>query len=550
MPGRPSVEKRVIAEEVVEAEIARLHAALQDAREELEALRDRAERELGAEEAAIFSAHLLMLEDPELVHRAEQYIRTERCNAEWAQKRAGEEIAAELAAIPDDYLRARADDVRDVSMRVVSLLSGVPRAALSKPDQPAIIVADELLASDIAHFDRSMILGIAMQTGSPTSHAAILARSMGLPAVLGAPGLLDAVRTGDVLVVNGDAGEVIINPDAAELATWEEQRRARDRRRQELQALSALPAATTDGHAVEVAANIGFPADVEPALAAGAEGVGLFRTEFLFLDRAAPPSEEEQFAAYSQVARALAGRKVIIRTLDIGGDKHLPWLAQENEANPFLGLRGARLCLWHQEVFRTQLRALLRASAEGNIWVMFPMISDVKEVLEIRRVVNEVSDQLAAAGVPHRVPTLGIMVEVPSAALTVEAFLDEVDFVSIGTNDLTQYTLAADRTNASVASLADPLHPAVLRLIAHVVEAVRQAGKWVGVCGDLAGDPVAAPVLVGLGVDELSMAASLIPEVKAAVRSLSFADARRLALRAKSCRTAGEVREVLQQVTA
>lgn len=542
-PGRAA--RRVVGPEEVAGELGRLRSALEAARRELEGVRERALREAGAEEAAIFDAHLLMLDDPELVGKAERAIREEGCNAEWALERAGEEVASVLSSLPDEYLRARAADVRDVVARVVSVLEGRVGHPLAALPEPVVVVGEELMPSDTAQMDRGRVLGFVMERGSSTSHAAILARTMGIPAVVGAAGVVEAVAPGDTVVADGESGVVLVNPDTEELRGWEERKREWDERRERLRSLMSLPAVTQDGHRVELAANIGSPGDVEVALASGAEGVGLFRTEFLFMDRDSPPSEDEQFEAYRRVAQSFSGRTVIIRTLDVGGDKPIAWLVNLEEANPFLGLRGIRLCLEREEVFLTQLKALLRARVYGDVWVMFPMVADVGEVLAARRLLEKAREELASAGVAYGELPVGIMVEVPSAALLAEHLFAQVDFVSTGTNDLTQYTLAADRTNARVASLADALHPAVLRLIAGVAESGRRAGKWVGVCGDLAGDPLAAPVLVGLGVSELSMAPSLLPEVKEAVRAVSLADAKELGRRVLACRSAAQVRESL-----
>lgn len=537
--------RRVVGPEGVAAEIDRLRRAVEVARAQLAALREKALREAGTDQAAIFEAHDLMLQDPELVGRAELVILEGECNAEWALQQAGEKVASSLESVPDEYLRARAADVRDVVSRVVCILEGRFGHPLGELPEPVVVVSEELMPSDTAQMDRDKVLGFVMERGSSTSHAAILARTMGIVAVVGVTGVLEAVSSGDTVVADGNTGVVVVGPSPEELQEWEVKKQGWYERRKRLQALVSLRAVTKDGHRVELAANVGSLGDLESALAWGAEGVGLFRTEFLFMDRGSPPSEDEQFEVYRQAAQTMSGRPVIIRTLDVGGDKPIPWLGRLEEANPFLGLRGIRLCLEREEVFLTQLRALLRARVYGDVWVMFPMVADVGEVHAARRLLEKAREELAAAGVPHGELPVGIMVEVPSAALLARHLLQEVDFVSVGTNDLTQYTLAADRSNARVARLADALHPAVLRLIAEVAEAGWRAGKWVGVCGDLAGDPLAAPLLVGLGVNELSMAPSLLSEVKEAVRSVSVTEAQELARRALACRSAGEVRELL-----
>ncbi len=533
--------------ESLPSEVERLQRAAQVARQQIAELKEKAAREHGAEEAAIFEAQGLMLQDPELLGKAERLIMEAKCNAEWALQRVGEEVASSLESLPDEYFGARAADVRDVVSRVLSILQGRSGGKLGDLPGPVVVVGEELMPSDTAQADRDKLLGLVMETGSCTSHAAILARTMGIPAVVGVKGVVDAVSPGDAVVVDGDTGVVVIRPSADELGDWQVKKEQWDRRREQLRLLISAAAVTRDGHRVELAANIGSLEDLSSALEWGAEGIGLFRTEFLFMDREVPPSEEEQFEVYRRAVEAFSGRPVIIRTLDVGGDKPIPWLGQLVEANPFLGLRGIRLCLAREDVFLTQLRALLRARAHGNLWVMFPMVADVGELRAAKRLVDKAKEDLACAGVPHGDPPVGIMVEIPSAALLIDHILQEVDFVSVGTNDLTQYTLAVDRTNATVSCLADALHPAVLRLIAEVARAGRRCGKWVGICGDLAGDALATPILTGFGVDELSMAPRLLPEVKEALRATSMREAQELSRRALACRSAAEVRQLLTQ---
>jgi phosphoenolpyruvate-protein phosphotransferase len=538
-----------ISADAVGRETARLAAAVARAREDLAEATKGMTSAVGREEAGVFEAQALMLDDPELIGRAERLIQDALCPAERAIEEAGADVAAQLESLPDEYLRARAADVRDVAARVRAVLEGAthPLAGIASP---SVIVADELLPSDTAALDRRKVLGFVTEVGSPTAHAAILARALGIPAVVGVPAATSAVSPGEKLIVDGVQGVVLVAPDAAAVAAWEEQRRVASERRAGLAALRDLPAETTDGHRIEVAANVGSLEDVAEALRQGAEGVGLFRTEFLFMRRAAAPGEDEQFETYRAAAAAMAPRPVIVRTLDIGGDKPLPWLAIPREDNPFLGLRGLRLCLRHEDVFLTQLRALLRAAAHGHVWIMLPMVSDAGEVRETRRLIRDAQAQLAGRGVSHGPARLGIMIEIPSAAVLADTLFGEVEFFSVGTNDLVQYALAVDRTNPRVATLADALHPAVLRLIAAVTRAPGRGGRWVGVCGELAGDPLAAPLLVGLGVNELSMTPSSLPEVKAAVRAISLGEARALVDRALACGTAAEVRALLAERAA
>ncbi len=542
---RARTPQETIPPAAVAAETARLEAAVARAKEELAETVKRLAPTVGAEEARLFDAQVLMLDDPELLERAKRAIQEELCPAERAIVQAGEKSAAQLEALPDDYLRARAADVRDAAARVRSVLAGVASHPLADIPAPSVIVADELLPSDTAAADRRQVLGFVTEVGSATAHAAILARALGIPAVVGVEGATSAIRPGDTLVVDGTRGTVLVAPEPAVVQAWEEHRRQQAERRRSLEVLRDLPAETTDGRRIELAANVGSLEDIQEGLRYGAEGVGLFRTEVLFMERESPPDEDEQLEVYRQAAIAMAGRPVIVRTLDAGGDKPLRWLAIPQEANPFLGLRGLRLCLRHEDVFLTQLRALLRAAVHGKIWIMLPMVADAGEVRAARQLLHKAQLELSQRGARHAPAPLGIMVEIPSAAVLADTLFDEVDFLSVGTNDLLQYTLAADRTNAQVAGIADELHPAVLRLVAGLTLARRRGTKWVGVCGELAGDPAAAPLLVGLGVDELSMTPSRLPEVKAAVRSTSLREARALAGRALACGTAAEVREVL-----
>ena len=533
-----------LSADAIARETARLAAAVARARRELAGAAKGLEAAAGRDEAGVFEAQALMLDDPELIGRAERLIQVALCPAERAIEDAGAEVAAQLESLPDEYLRARAADVRDVAARVRAVLEGGVHP-LAEIATPSVIVADELFPSDTAALDRRNTLGFVTEVGGPTAHAAILARALGIPAVVGAPGVTSAVSPGETVIVDGTGGTVVVAPGAAVVAAWEEKRQAAATRRKGLAALRDLPAETVDGHRIELAANVGSLDDVAEAVDRGAEGVGLFRTEFLFLRREAAPDEDEQFEVYRRAATAMQPRPVIVRTLDVGGDEPLPWLGMAHEDNPFLGLRGLRLCLRYPDVFLTQLRALLRAAVHGHIWIMLPMVADAEEVRAAHRILDEARSQLSRRGVPQGPVRVGIMIEIPSAALLADTLLGEVEFASIGTNDLTQYALAVDRTNARVASIADPLHPAVLRLIASVTRAPGRGERWVGVCGELAGDPVAAPLLVGLGVSELSMTPPVLAEVKAAVRSLSFGEATALADRALACRGAAEVRALL-----
>jgi phosphoenolpyruvate-protein phosphotransferase len=518
------------------AEQARLDAALAAAREELAAVRERLVGRGAAGEAVIFDVHVELLEDPELAHAARVRIAAGEGSAR-AWKGALDERAAVIAGLADPLLAARAGDVRDVIERVLRLLAGGSDAPDALPAHPVIVVASDLSPSQTSAFEPGRVLGICMAAGGPTSHAAILARALGLPSVVGAGSDVLAWAPGTPVVLDGDAGTVLRDPDPAELTRAAGQQAARAAQAAAERLAAAEPAVTRDGHRVEVAANVGSAEEARRAAAAGAEAVGLLRTEFLFLDRATPPSEAEQRDVYAAVATALGGRPVIVRTLDVGGDKPLPYLSQPPEANPFLGVRGLRLCLERPHLLREQLRALLGAASAGYLRVMLPMVADLGELRAARAVMAEVCAEVSGPALE-----VGIMVEVPSAAILAHAFAPEVDFMSIGSNDLTQYTLAMDRTHPTLAAQADGLHPAVLRLIEMTAQAAHAHGKWVGLCGELGADPVAVPILVGLGIDELSVNVPAIPAVKACIRALSFEQAREVAARALRCTTAGEVR--------
>lgn len=570
---RPSA-RGAAGESVSPDQLGRLRSAVAAARERTNRLRELAEATLGRLEAEVFDAQQLMLDDPDLLGRAEAILWEEAVSAETALERAGAETAAALRAIPDEYLQSRAADVEDVVARVIDALGGGRARSLPLLERPVVVVADELLPSDTVTLDRDMVLGFVTETGSPTSHAAILARTLGLPAVVGVPLATELIRMGDTVAADGETGEVLVDPDEAAVAAWRERQAAWRDRRGRLRASAQMPAITTDGRRVRVGANIGSPEECDLALANGAEGVGLFRTEFLFMGRDDLPGEDEQAAAYREAIRRLAPHPVVIRTVDAGGDKPVAGLGPgEPEANPFLGVRGIRLALAHEALLLTQLRAVLRAAApraggerppapatgasgspgrgpgEGQeVRVMFPMVSGVGEVRAAKALLARAAAELDARGVPRGGVKVGIMVEVPAAAVLIDRLLPEVDFVSVGTNDLAQYVTAADRTNAGVAHLADAGSPAVLRLVAAVAEAGRRAGKPVAVCGDLAGDARLVPVLVGFGVSELSVAPPLVPEVKQAVRAVSAREAERLAGRVLELTTSEEVREEVTRV--
>jgi multiphosphoryl transfer protein len=502
----------------------------------------------GAREAAIFDAHLLFLEDEALLQPARRRIFDQGATAARAWADAVSAAAAVWDAIDDPYQRARAADLRGVGDQVLRHLLGVP--ARLAPNGDGIVVAPDLSPAEAAVLDRCEVQGIACAFGGPTAHSAILARSLGIPAVVGLGAQLLGVEDGTLLALDGETGTVTVEPPPDAVAATNARRTRRAKQKVEAQERAHLPAVTRDGVAVHVAANIAGPQDVPAAVAAGADGVGLLRTEFLFLEADHMPAEGEQERAYREAAEALAGRPLTIRTLDAGADKPLPYLPLAPERNPFLGVRGLRLGLTHPDLLLGQLRAVLRVAATHPLRVLFPMVTTVDELLRARELLGEARASLAASGAaaPQHLE-VGIMVEVPAAALTAEAFVPHVDFFSVGTNDLAQYALAAERGNPDVAALNDPLHPAVLRLIHLTVTAAVEGGKWVAVCGEVAGDPVAIPVLVGLGVTELSMVPAQIPLAKQAVRATDAAAARRLAGAALAAASAAEVRRLCGGLT-
>lgn len=530
-----------------DSEAARLEAALDAARKELAALERRTAAMAGKQEAEIFVMHRLLLDDATIAGDARQRIAERHEPAEAAWYAVIDQAAESFRQLPEGYMRERAADLVDVGARVLRLLTGAPPSG-PRLDRPSVLLAADLGPSDMAHLDPALVLGIVTAQGGATSHAAILARSMGIPAVAGAGALAANVADGVTVALDGTTGEVWIAPAPGVRASIESRRAAWLAAREAALAGAARPAVTTDGRHVHVHANIGSPADAPPALKNGAEGVGLFRTEFLFLDRAAAPDEEEQRAAYVAAAVAMPGLPVVVRTLDIGGDKPVPYLGDfaAGEDNPFLGLRGIRFCLARRELFLTQLRALLRAAAEHPLRVMFPMVAHPGELAAAKAMLDEARAALAAQDLPHGPVEVGIMVEVPAAVALADQLARESAFFSIGTNDLAQYIMAADRGNAAVADLSDALHPAVLRMVRDTVVAGHAAGIPVAMCGELAGSAEAIPLLVGLGLDELSMNGPAIPRAKDVVRGCDMAACARLAERALELPDAAAVRRLLK----
>jgi phosphotransferase system enzyme I (PtsI) len=531
-----------------QAEWARFQAAILTAQQQLERVCAVAQEECGPDEAAIFQTHLMMLEDPELLETVRTAIVEEGVNAESALSDAASTYIELLEALDNEVFCARAADVRDVTERVLRVLLDTPECAVAQLAVPSVILARDLTPSDTILMDKSLILGFCTVEGGATSHTAILARSLGLPAVVGAGSEVLEIPSGTPVLLDGEEGTLVVEPDEELITRYqacqERHRRVVERAREK----AHQPAITRDGHRVEVVANVGNVQDARLAHEAGAEGIGLLRTEFLFLERNDLPDEEEQYRAYRAILDLFGERPVILRTLDVGGDKDLPYLNLPSEPNPFLGLRAIRLCLAHPVLFHTQLRSALRAGVDRNLKLMFPMVTTIDEVRRAREILEVCRADLQEEGRPYAQGVeVGIMIEVPSAALMADQLAGEVDFFSIGTNDLSQYVLAADRTNAQVAPLASAFHPAVLRLVHHVIQVAHDRGKWVGLCGELAGEPLAIPILLGLGLDEFSMNGPAIPVAKQLLRILHREEMRELAREVLELENAEAVQALIRE---
>ena len=531
---RHVIAKRELATEHIEPEVRRFEHALVRTRQQITEVQRRVSQTMSSSEADIFDAHLLMLEDRVLIEEVIKLIREQQVNADYAFHTAAERYIGVLEAVEDEYLRERAADLRDLTGRVLdNLLEVKEQFDLKHLHEPCLLVGHDLSPSTTAQLDRKFVLGFATDIGGRTSHTAILARSLDIPAVVGLKTLSDDLQTGDYILLDGYNGTVIVNPTDQTLFEYGQLAKVKASLEEKLREVQHQPAVTLDGKGLHLSANIESQEDVPAVLAHGAEGVGLFRTEFLFINRENLPTEEEQYQVYRQVAEALQPHPVIIRTLDLGGDKFASHLQLAQEMNPFLGWRAIRFCLAQPELFCAQLRAILRASAVGNIKMMYPMISGLDELNQANALVEKCKAALRAENIPFAENLeIGAMIEIPSAALIADALAKRVKFFSIGTNDLIQYTLAADRTNEKVSHLYEPTHPAILRLIKMTVEAAHANGIWAGVCGEIAGDPVLAPLLIGLGVDELSAAPAVLDEMKYIIRRIKLSEAQALAARA------------------
>jgi len=550
-PRQLVIEARPVGDNEIEREVERFRRAIDRTRKQIQRLRQQVARQVDERRAAIFDTHLLILDDPAFTEETAERIRRESTNAEFLFHSQVQGLVARFEKIQDEMFSARAADVNDVAQRVLGNLMVHERPVLSALSEPVIVVANDLGPSDTAHMTKEKVIGFATERGGPTSHTAIMAKALEIPAVVATAELTQHVRTGDPLILDGLSGMVIVCPKRATLDRYAKSQRALEKFEQELAKNRHLPAETLDGYAVEVGANIELPEEIPHVIEHGANSVGLFRTEFLYINRDRLPSEEELFEMYRSVISALYPRTVIFRTLDLGGDKFAKAVPLSKELNPFLGLRAIRLCLEYPEIFRRQLRAILRASIYGQIKIMFPMVSSIEEVRAAKAMFEEIQREFRRHRIAHqRNIEMGIMIETPSAAVAADLLAGEVDFFSIGTNDLIQYTLAVDRVNEKVAHLYEPLHPSVLRLIQYIIEAAHRRGIWVGVCGEIASDPTMAAILVGMGIDELSMGSVRIPAIKQVIRGLRLGDVRALARELLSKSSAEQIREVLREKMA
>ncbi|MFD2443323.1 phosphoenolpyruvate--protein phosphotransferase [Bacillus sp. CGMCC 1.16607] len=540
---------KIIVNDAVE-EISRFRNALETSKLELSVIRDQARDNLGQDKAAIFEAHLLVLSDPELIKPIEDKIKTEKVNAEVALKETSDLFIIMFEQMDNEYMKERAADIRDVTKRVLAHLLNVSIVNPSMIAEEVIIVAEDLTPSDTAQLNREFVKGFTTDIGGRTSHSAIMARSMEIPAVVGTKNATRTIQNGDFIIVDGLKGEVHINPTPEVVEAYKQVHQTHQKQKEEWAKLVHEKSITKDGHQVELAANIGTPKDLKGVIENGGEAIGLYRTEFLYMGRDQLPTEEEQFQAYKEVLEGMKGKPVVVRTLDIGGDKELPYLDLPKELNPFLGFRAIRLCLEEQTIFRTQLRALLRASVFGHLKIMFPMIATIDEFRQSKAILEEEKQNLLNISEKFSEQIeLGIMVEIPSTAVLADQFAKEVDFFSIGTNDLIQYTMAADRMNERVSYLYQPYNPAILRLVKMVIDAAHKEGKWAGMCGEMAGDDLAIPILVGLGLDEFSMSATSILKARSQIRQLSKPDLELLAQQVLTMSTTKEVQAAVREVT-
>ncbi|MCT4660937.1 MAG: phosphoenolpyruvate--protein phosphotransferase [Tissierellales bacterium] len=540
------IEERAI--ENIDAEKARFSAAIEQSKMEIEALVKSTKENIGESEAQVFEAHLMILEDPEVASRVDSKLAEEKLCVEHIYKVVTDEFIDMFMQIPDEYLRERAHDLQDVRDRVLRNLLGIKLKDFSNLGEETIIIARDLTPSDTASLDKKYAIGFVTEIGGSTSHSAIMARTLEIPAVVGTIDVLSHVNDGDMVIIDGDEGIVILSPSGEEVEKYQKLRAERNEFKKALEKMIGKSSETLDGHSVELAANIGSPNDLDGVLKYDSEGVGLYRTEFLYMDNTAWPTEDEQFEAYKKVAQGLDGKPVVIRTLDIGGDKELSYYDLPEEMNPFLGYRAIRLCLDQKDIFKTQLRAIFRASAFGNIRIMFPMISSVEELRAAKAVVNEVKAELKAESIEYDDSTqIGMMIEIPAAAVISDLLAKEVDFFSLGTNDLIQYTAAVDRMNSKIAHLYNPFHPAIIRLINTVIQNGHKEGIWVGMCGETAGNPLLVPLFLAMGLDEFSMSPSSILRARHIIRNSSKQELEKHLDEILSLSTAEEIKKAVEE---
>lgn len=540
------VEKKSITD--IESEKIKFNSALLKSREDLQKIHDNVLKDIGKDKAEIFQAHLMILNDPELINPTISKIET-GLNAEFAFQEVTTQMIQIFESIEDEYLKERAADVRDVSKRVLTYLLGKEVTDVSILPEDVILIAEDLTPSVTASMDKSKVKGFLTNIGGKTSHTSIMAKTLEIPAIVGLEDITDRVKNGDIIAFNGKTGEIIINPNLQELDRYKEEKINFENYKKEIKQLIGKKSTTKDGKTVELAGNIGTPDDIDGLLVNDAEGVGLFRTEFLYMNRNEIPSEDEQYEAYKKVLEAMNNKPVIIRTLDIGGDKEVPYMHLPKESNPFLGYRAIRLCLDRKDLFITQLRALLRASIHGKLRIMFPMISSLEELLQAKHILNETKEALIKEGIKVSDNIeVGMMIEVPSAAIISDILAKHVDFFSIGTNDLIQYTTAVDRINEKISYLYTPMNPAVLRLIKLVIDNAHKAGIWAGMCGEVAGDERLIPVLLGMGLDEFSMSAISILPARRLISSLSLKEAQDISNRVLSLDSAEEIATLLSNL--
>lgn len=545
------LDTQKITDDQIDAEVVRFYEGRSASVEQLNSIRERALASLGEEKAAIFEGHLMILEDEELEEEILDYLRSNKVTAGVAASKIIDQQVTLLSEIDDEYLKERAGDIRDIGNRLIKNILGMHIVDLGDIQEESILVAYDLTPSETAQLNLEKVLGFVTDIGGRTSHTSIMARSLELPAIVGTNNVTELVNTGDYLILDAVNNQVYVNPTQSKIDELKELEAKIVEEKEELAKLKDLPAITLDGHKVEVVANIGTIRDCEGADRNGAEGVGLYRTEFLFMDRDQLPTEEEQFIAYKEVVEAMSGRLVVLRTMDIGGDKDLPYLDLPKEMNPFLGWRAIRIALDRREILHAQLRAVLRASAFGKLAVMFPMIISVEEIRELKSVIETLKAELRTEGKAFDENIqIGVMVETPSAAVNAKFLAKEVDFFSIGTNDLTQYALAVDRGNELISHLYNPMQPSVLGLIKQVIDASHAEGKWTGMCGELAGDERATLLLLGMGLDEFSMSAISVPCIKKLIRNVNFQDAKKLADAALQKPTASEIEQLIEEFLA